>query len=399
MPKNILIINSSSEQNSPLINLLEELSGKDYSFYLASRASGLSGQFQKNNWPVKKIYLGPKIDKRFSQIVFIFLLPFLFFASLARLLYYKFNKKISAIICINVNEKIFFTPTAKLLKIKIVWLEDSNSVFLKNKAINGILSLLYRIFSRGADIITFNGFTKIKLKNSGAKEKNIKIIRPGIRLKRYEHQDNLFNELANADGESYRRKFFTVGTAVELNKNQHIEILFQAVKICLSVIPNIQLIIVGEGEERKNLAWLAKKMEIDGMVWFVGEQNHLKKWLDSFDVFAASAKLSGWDDFNITLQAMAAELPVIGWQNAGLDELAVADGTPAASDSSGFRREESSGAGVPQPTVANRETLAEQIIKLYKNKNSRLKLGHENKERVEKYFTIDKMIAEFKIIL
>ena len=55
----------------------------------------------------------------------------------------------------------------------------------------------------------------------------------------------------------------------------------------MPVIPNIQLIIIGEGEERKNLSWLAKKMEIDNLVWLVGEQEQLKKWLDSFDVFLA----------------------------------------------------------------------------------------------------------------
>ena len=397
MPKNILIINSSPDKNSPLIDLLEELSGAGHSFCLASKPSGLTEQFQKNNWPVKKTYLGPGLNKKFGQIIFIFLLPFLFLASLIRLAYYKFNKKISAIICLNINEKIIFAPAAKLLKIKTVWLEDSDSVFLKEGAVNKFLVLICGICSRRADIITFTDFVKAKLKDSGFKEKNITIIRPGIKLKRYEHQDNLFNELANADGKNYRRKFFTVGTAVELNKNQNVEILFQAAKICLNVIPNIQLIIVGEGEERKNLAWLAKKMEIDAMVWFVGEQNHLKKWLDSFDVFVGSSLSPRWIDFTVTLQAMAAELPIAG---------VIADGIPTPPESSGVKRQERGEAAVPRPIVAdgiqnalNAETLAGQIIKLYKDKNTRLKLGRENKETVEKYFTIDRMMEEFKKIL
>jgi glycosyltransferase involved in cell wall biosynthesis len=389
MTKNILITNSSPGKNQPLVNLLEELSDKGYSFYLASMPSDLLEQFKKNKWLAQKIYFGPKLNKKFNQLLFISLLPFLYLAFLARLTYYKFNKKINSVICLNINEKIIFTPITKWLKIKIIWLEDADSAPLKDGAVNKFLLLAYKWYSNRANIVTFSDFTRAKLKNLGIKEKNIKIIRPGIKLKIYSRQDNLFNELANTEGKNYRRKFFTIGTVAELNKKQNIEILFQAAKICLNVIPGMQLIIVGEGEERKSLAWLAKKMEIDNMVWFVGEQSHLKKWLDSFDVFTVSSELPRWNDFNITLQAMAAGLPIIGLENFGVEEIvntATADIPP--------RRN-----GQRYTPTADRETLAEQIIKLYKDKNLRLKLGQKNKEEVEKYFTLDRMVEEFEKIL
>lgn len=369
--KNILVFNSCSEKNIPFLALLNELKSENYYFKIFSSSPDAHNG-------AGKIYLGPNLNNKFNQIFFIVLLPFLFLTYLTYLSYYKI-KKANKIICVNINEKIIITPIAKILKIKTVWIEDANSILLKNNVINKILLLIYKKISGFSKIITFNNFTKSGLKNLGLKEKNINVIYPGIRINNREHQNNLFNELAKTESKNYKRKFFTIGTVCELSKKQNLETLFQAVKTCLTVIPNMQLIIVGEGEERKNLSWLNKKMELGNITWFVGEQAHLKKWLDGFDIFAVTNELPQLSSINIILEAMTAKLPIIGPLNSGLEE--IISNTECLIEKN------------------NSEMLARKIIKLWREKRLRIKLGEDEKKRVEKYFTLNKMVEEIKKIV
>lgn len=378
MIKNILTINSSQAKNQPLINLFKELKQKGCVFYLLSSSANLYNQFKQKSWSAKKIYLGPNLNNSFSSPLFIILLPILLLAYFAYLAYFTSSAKITAIICLNWNEKIIITPIAKILGLKIIWLEPPN---VNYKTKNKLFRQLYKFNSKWAAIITFTGLTKIQLEKIGLNKNNIKIINMGIQLNQYERQDNIFNKLAQADQDNFRRKYFTVGTVANLNYQQNIETLFRAVKICLTIIPNFQLIVIGDGVERKNLSWLAKKMGIDNLVWFVGEQIYLRKWLDSFDIFVVTSETPSLSDFNICLRAMAAGLPTIGPNNLGLEDIV---------------RENKTGFLIQQN---NNEALAQQIIRLQQNKNLRLKLGKNTKERVDKYFRIDNMVEKFEKIL
>ena len=231
-----------------------------------------------------------------------------------------------------------------------------------------------------AEIITFNNLTKNEIEKIGAPPKNISVIFPAIKLKQHESQDNIFSGIARADTK-FNRKFFTIGTEINLNKKQKIETLFSAVKNCLPIIPNIQLIIIGEGEEKKNIAWLAKKMGLETIVWFVGAQNNLNKWVDNLNIYIMTGEFPAISDFNAVLKAMAGGLPVIGPKNAGLEDIVYENKTGVLLEAD------------------NGEMLARQIIKLHRDKRLRLKIGELAKERVELYFTLEKQINEFKKII
>lgn len=385
MPKNILMINSSQNNIQPLINLFAELKQKGHNFYLLSSTANLYNRFKQKNWPAKKIYFGPNLNNKFNIFIFICLLPILYLAHSAYLLYLARSKKISVAICLNWNEKIIITPIAKILGVKIIWLEPPN---INYKAKNKFLLRLYKFNFKRAVVVGLTDLTKIKLKQMGLNEDNINIVNSGIKLNQFRRQDTIFNTLAQTDQKNFHRKYFTVGAVADLAYQQNIETLFQAIKICLTVIPNLQLIVVGDGAERKNLTWLAKKMGIDSLVWFVGEadslkqsgQAHLKKWLDSFDVFVVASETPNLTDFDTCLRAMAIGLPIIGPSNFGLENIVQENKT-------GFLIEN------------NNEILAQQIIKLQQNKHLRLRLGKEAKERVDKYFGIDNMVGEFEKLI
>ena len=361
------------------MNLFNELSPPKYLFYLLSNKSGLISQFKLKQWPIKKAYLGSRIlNSKINSFLFLILLPLFFIVYFVYLLYYKYSKKITSIVCLGCNEKFIFTPLAKIIKMKIIWIE------LPDTDIAGMpkfIIWLYKINSKWASIAVFTGFAKTRLKKIGVEENRIKIIPLGIKLNCFEYQDTIFNKLAQANKNGFQKKYFTVGTIADLSQQQKIEALLKAAKHCLTVISNLQLIIVGDGKERKSLVWLAKKMEIDSIVWFVGEQNRVKKWLESFDIFAAVAEKPNIDDLSMLLHAMSAELPIIGQSNIGLD---------------GMVREDNNGLLIE---MGSSEALAIQIINLQQNKRLRLDFGKNSRELAERNFSISAMAEKFEQLL
>ncbi|MBI4779591.1 glycosyltransferase family 4 protein [Candidatus Falkowbacteria bacterium] len=335
----VLVFNSSPEKNRLLAHAFKALEQKNFAFSLLSSKKSPLGQFK-----------------------FLFLL-----------INFRLKRKVDLIICFNFDEKIIITPLARLLGLKVVWLEGPE---LNYRKFNKFLLALYKLNYRLAEIIVFNNYSKLKLKNIGCAENKISLIAPGAKTASY--QENIFNKLASAGRENFHRKYFTIGLVTALNQKQKIEAIFQAVKISLPVIPNIQLIIIGEGRERKNLSWLAKKMEIDNLIWLVGEQENMKKWLDSFDIFLALGENLFLDDYGNILEAMAACLPILAPRNIGLEDLIVENNTGSLIESD------------------NSEMLARQIIKLHQDKRLRMFLGKNGRERVNRLFSMETMIEKLE---
>lgn len=335
----IIIINSAPAKNCLLKRAFKELEQKNFSFNWLTSKKPLLGQFK-----------------------------FLFF-----LLGLKFKRRADLIICFSFNEKIIITPLARLLGLKVFWLEWPELNYRRG---NKFLLALYKLNHRLAKIIVFTSYSELRLKNIGCAESKISLIAPGAKLAAY--QENIFNKLANAGRANFHRKYFTVGVITALNQKQKIEAIFQAIKISRPVIANIQLIIIGEGGERKSLLWLAKKMEIDDLVWLVGEQEQLKKWLDSFDIFLASGENLSLDDYGNILEAMIAGLPVLAPRNIGLEDLIIENNTGSLIEAD------------------NSEMLSRQIIKLYQDKNRRLYLGKNGQNRAAELFTLDKMVKRLE---
>ncbi len=372
MPKNILIIDSAESKSKFLSYLFDELNQKGFTFSLITSSPSQGKQFKNKGWFTKKTYLGPKIKNSAGSIIFTPLIAFLFLKFLFLLAYFKYKKNINYIICLNLNEKIIATLAAKIIGLKIIWLELPETDYGQ---VNIFILGLYRLNSNWADLITFNNYTKIKLKKLMINESRIKTILPGIRSDQF--QDNIFNKLAIVNRKNFRRKYFTLGMITDLNQKQRMETVFRAIKICLNLIPNLQLIIIGDGQERKNLNWLAKKMEIDGVVWFVGKQEQLKKWLDSFDIFISPNDTIQFDDLLYLLEAMAAGLPIIATRKIGFEDVVYENKTGSFIE------------------INNNEMLARQIIKLHQDKKIRFQLGENGSNRVSQFFTLDNMVNDF----
>lgn len=373
MFKKIIIYSSINSSLQPFGYLLEELSQRGFAFELRTNSPcDLLKLFNEQHWQRKLAWLGPKSGSKLSERLFRFFLPLIRLGIYAN---WQWNKKNlpATIICFGWAEKLLFTGVAKRLGVKVLWLELPDNQIPRS----GWKS--YRKLSRLATIITLNHYTKSKLEQNGIEPDSIRVVQPGIKLQQYTHQDDLYHNLA--DRTRPGKKYFTIGTVTNLDEQQKIESLFQAVKKCLTIIPNLQLIVVGEGKEKKNLLWLAKKMEIDNLVWLVGEQAHLRKWIESFDLYIATNERLDLQELVTTLCVMSAERPVIGQADSGLEDLIFDAKTGYLMD------------------LADSENLAEKIMVLHQDKDIRRQLGKQALERVEKYFTSAKMLEQFEKLL
>ncbi|MEA1962784.1 MAG: glycosyltransferase family 4 protein [Patescibacteria group bacterium] len=359
MKNKIFIIKLSDTNISPLFDLFNALEEKNYELLFLSNDRQLIRYCEENNKFIKKI-------KKFYAHVFI------------KLIYYKLKFKIKNIICFGVWEKIIFTPIAKILKIKIVWIELPKE---KNGKSNFILSFLLKKISGMAKSVVFKKIDKNDLIKSGFASEKITFIAPGINLKQHTRQENIFHGLAKNKNSQSQKKFFTVGTAANLDCGQTIEILFGAIKKALDVIPNLQIIIIGEGEERKKLTWLAQKMEIGDLSWFVGEQACLNKWFGGFDIFTTTRVNANLSDIFVLLNAMGAGLPIISVENHGFDDIIL-------DSQNGLL-----------PPKDDSELLAGAIIKLQQNKMLSKNLGQNAKDTIRDRMNLDLMAGDFLGVL
>lgn len=281
----------------------------------------------------------------------------------------KRKEQIAGVVCFFSSEKILAAPITRLLKIRNIWMEHPELEYSK---INRFLFALYRFLISSKTVLIFNNATKAKIEKGGPRA-NYMMLPPCIKISQMKRQDNIYERIAPGNSQ-FHKKYFSIGTIVNFDLPQKLDILFHAVNTALTVIPNIQLIVIGEGSEKKNLQWKAKKMQIDNLVWFIGRQEYLKKWMDNFDLFISVAGNPNLDDMCAILSAMSSGLPVIALKNAGLEDLIAENDTGSLIE------------------MDQSEMLARQIIKLHQEPELRKRLGANAREQVDKNNTIDKMV-------
>ena len=353
----ILVANSFKNKNKPIRSLLKAC---EPAFDFLIRAS--DDFFVKSFTNGKRAYFGPATDSWTEPLFFLFAIiswPFFFFW----LFFLKINAKIGTLICVNTNEKLLLTLWARLLGLKVIWLE------LPEKKYKSIFPSTWFLclFSRLAKMAFFTSLSMEERIKSGFCKKNQNYLSSGPDLE-YALQENLFSELAVSDKPYRFFKNFAIGTVVDFSDRGHFETLLRAIKNCSNIIPNIQLVIIGASAERRNLNWLSKKLGIEKKVWFVGEQENLIKWFDSFDLYFSLSANPNLFDLETMLLAMSRGVPAAVFKHGSFRDF-ISDGD------SGFVAE-----------AGNAESLASKLIDIEPNKNLLKKVGSTGQASVLQIF-------------
>jgi len=121
-------------------------------------------------------------------------------------------------------------------------------------------------------------------------------------------------------------KWFTVGTISELHKNKGINFALEGLAMYIDhvhtntgVNPNILYIVIGEGEQRKNLEKIISEKKLENNVALVGSVDEAREYLLAFGIFLLSSIKEGLP--YAILEAGFAKLPVISTSVGGIPEV------------------------------------------------------------------------------
>jgi sugar transferase (PEP-CTERM/EpsH1 system associated) len=138
--------------------------------------------------------------------------------------------------------------------------------------------------------------------------------------------------------------------------------------------PDLYLLFVGDGPEKRPLQTAAQQLPSANRVIFLGDQQEIPRLLAALDILVLPSLWEGLP--NVVLEAMAAGLPVVATAVGGTPELVV---------------EGETGLLVPPRDPA---TLAEAIVTLLTDPELARRLGENGRQRVTTQFTIQQTVAQ-----
>lgn len=138
------------------------------------------------------------------------------------------------------------------------------------------------------------------------------------------------NQLGNIDINQKKRELglkesdIVISSIGELSSRKNHQIVIKAIKKLDN--PHIKYLICGEGSKINSLTALAKKLNIEKQVLFLGFRTDIKEILNISDVFVFPSKREGLGLAGI--EAMAANVPIVASNRHGIVEYAI-DGKTA----------------------------------------------------------------------
>lgn len=219
-------------------------------------------------------------------------------------------------------------------------------------------------------IIAVSNSVKFDLIQQGVRSDKITIIHNSIEIEPWQgrldenHKTQQKEELGIDSGP-------VLGTIARLSPQKDIQTLLHAISDVVREFPNLRCLIVGDGDQRRELENLSQRLKLRENVIFMGYRDDAREILEIFDVFVLS---SLWEGFPlVVLEAMAANKPVIATRVAGTAE-AMVDGKT----------------GILVP-LRDSKRLAESITKLLADQRLAQKMGVAGRHRVNKYFSAERM--------
>lgn len=262
---------------------------------------------------------------------------------------------------------IFSWIASKLVKVPLVATVHGIDVCPKNH-LHSLLIKLYLLFPER--IIAVSRFI-YELAALNTNKKKLRIVNNGVDLRKLrvtKKKDILKKEL----GLENKKVLLSVGC---IAKRKGMDIIIKALPDVVKSVPSLSYLIIGKGEEEGNLKNLAKSLNLQDNVRFLGyvSNKDIGNYFNLCDVFVLMSNTikekGGIEGFGVVyIEASAMGKPVIGGKSGGTGDAIVDNAT-------GFRI-------MPN----NREELKKKLILLLKNPKLRGMMGNKGKMRVLKNF-------------
>ncbi|CAN2040236.1 N-acetylgalactosamine-N, N'-diacetylbacillosaminyl-diphospho-undecaprenol 4-alpha-N-acetylgalactosaminyltransferase [Candidatus Magnetomoraceae bacterium gMMP-15] len=192
------------------------------------------------------------------------------------------------------------------------------------------------------------------------------------------------NELQLCSDKNY---IISIGRLVSLKNNN---ILLKAFNKVNEIKDNLELILIGDGPERKILENLANKLQLNDKVHFLGHLQNPFKYLSRSNLFILPSSSEGFP--NVLVEAMICKVPVISTDCKSGPREILAPGT-------NYKKQLKKGIeftdyGILVP-VGNPDILAEAMITMLTNEKLSIKYIQKAYERA-KDFSVEKNISKFE---
>lgn len=239
------------------------------------------------------------------------------------------------------------------------------------------LSWLIPILYRGATAIIANSYhTKQLLVDIGVRSERIHVIHPGVNFAAFQSDERARTNIRQRHNLGNSFVLLTVG---RLQRRKGHDMVIRALPLIKQRLPNIIYLIVGTGEEEKNLRDLATTVGVSENVVFVGSirDDERAAYYAVCDVFVMPNRQIDADieGFGIVfLEAGAAAVPVVGGLSGGTAE-AIQDGV------TGVRID-----------GENPNAVAAAVIDLLTDTHKAKSMGEAGRQRVERSFNWEAIV-------
>ncbi len=212
--------------------------------------------------------------------------------------------------------------------------------------------------------------------------RKVTLVHNGIRTPDFKEKDmaraTLF-AVAKLSGIDIPKNTLLFGAIGELHKNKGYEYMLRAFALARKSrhFP-YRLIIMGEGEERENLKKLIKELDLETDVALLGYVKNAPTFLPAFDAFALTSIKEGLP--YVVIEAGFAGLPVVSTNVGGVREII----------------DDMSNGILVQPRKP--DDIAEGLLLLVKDTARAEDMGKKLKEKVEKEFSIEKMVEKTIVV-
>jgi len=200
------------------------------------------------------------------------------------------------------------------------------------------------------------------------------LIRRGLDLKNVSVIHNGVSEINEHLSLPISLKGLIIGTAARLTKVKGINYLIEAFSLLVKKYRDINLVILGDGEDRIELEELTNKLDISNRVYFLGSIPNARKYFINFDIFVLPSLM---DFLPIAIiEALAMGRAIVATNVGGIPEI-IEDGKM----------------GILVP-AGDSKVLADAIERLIVDRELREKVGENGYKRFKEEFTVEKMVEK-----
>lgn len=305
----------------------------------------------------------------------LFYLPYLSCFYYKALSFLRNKKQIDVILASGFSEKLFVTSVASFLHIPIVWIEYAplSPIFQRNFFLPKLFYFLLKNFPKV--IIVPTPHTEKSLIDLHIDKEKLVVIPCGTKPSQQTKKNNTLLQKLGLG------KHIIIGNVSRLTREKGQEYLIRAMEKVIREVPNVSLLILGQGPDKAYFRTLIKELHLAPHVKLLGFREDLELFYNTMDIFVFPTVWS-LEGFGLVLiEAMAHRLPVVATDIGPVPHI-VKDGK----------------VGLLVPP-RNEKTLAEAIIKLAKDEKLRIQMGEEGYKRVRQFYNLNETSTSYLRVL